>query len=413
MKICVYTLGCKVNQYESYSIINALRERGYEVTENLEVCDRYIINTCAVTGEAEKKSRRVISKVQKLNSSAFIYITGCASQNNAAKFAQKNVKYISGTAKKQDIIEQLENEGTNISVLPTVYEDVFDTVNVKTRAFIKVQDGCDNFCSYCIVPYLRGRSRSRSIESIRQEILKLSEVKEFVITGINITDYGKNEDLSLVNLIENLYDIDARIRLGSLEAGIIDEKLLNSLKKLQHFCPHFHLSMQSGSDKVLKDMNRHYTAEIYLKSVELVRKHFPFAAITTDVICGYPTETENDFLQTVNICKKAVFADMHIFVYSSRSGTAAAKLKPIGGVITKKRADILNGLKIEFKNNFAAINIGKPQNVLIECKEDGYYIGYTENYLKLYVCGNLNENQVYKAVPYEIYSGGAKAKIIF
>jgi threonylcarbamoyladenosine tRNA methylthiotransferase MtaB len=410
-KICVYTLGCKVNKYESNSLINALREKGFFVTEELEVCDKYIINTCAVTAEAERKSKQVIAKINKLNENAQIIVMGCASQNNAQAFLnKKNVKFISGTADKQNIANMLEREGVEIKKLPETYEETGNTCNVQTRAFIKIQDGCDNFCSYCIIPYLRGRSRSRSIQSIKNEILSLGEVKEFVITGINISAYGKDTGGSLTELIENLNDIDARIRLGSLEAGTVEKNLLLALKKLKNFCPHFHLSLQSGSNKILKAMNRHYTAEEFYSSILLIREFFPFAAITTDIICGFPNETEEDFEYTVTLCEKAKLADIHIFPYSKREGTAAAKLKGLPSYVIKKRVNILKQLKQRLKNSFTEINIGKRLFLLTETYENGYCTGYSENYLKLYVKEKLELNKIYCVKPFSHFKDGAEAK---
>jgi threonylcarbamoyladenosine tRNA methylthiotransferase MtaB len=411
-KICVYTLGCKVNKYESNSLINALREKGFFVTEELEVCDKYIINTCAVTAEAERKSKQVIAKINRLNENAQIIVMGCASQNNAKAFLnKKNVKFISGTADKQNIANMLEREGVDIKELPDVYEETGNTCNVQTRAFIKIQDGCDNFCSYCIIPYLRGRSRSRSIQSVKNEILSLAgEVKEFVITGINISAYGKDTGSSLTELIENLSDIDARIRLGSLEAGTVEKNLLCALKKLKNFCPHFHLSLQSGSNKILKAMNRHYTAEEFYSGILLIREFFPFAAVTTDIICGFPDETEEDFECTVTLCEKAKLADIHIFPYSKREGTAAAKFKGLPSDLIKQRVNILKQLKQRLKNSFTEINMGEKLFLLTETYENGYCTGYSENYLKLYVKENLELNKIYCVKPFSRFKDGAEAK---
>lgn len=414
MKICVYTLGCKTNRYESDCIINALRQKGHEVTDSLEACDKYIINTCAVTKEAEKKSRQVISKIERLNPAAQVYVIGCASQYNAEAFAGKSgsVKYICGTEGKSGIVDLLDSEGTNISPLSDRYCDGLQGASpLKTRAFIKIQDGCDSFCSYCIIPHLRGRSRSRSPQSIKEEILSLTSVKEFVLTGINISDYGKKEG-GLSGLIEYLSDIDARIRLGSLENGVISKELILATKKLKNFCPHFHLSLQSGSDKVLKDMNRHYTAGEFLQSAELIREYYPDAAVTTDVICGYPTETREDFEKTVEVCRKARFADIHVFVYSKREGTAAAKLSTLDKNTLNQRAEVLKDLKLKLKADFARQNFGKTRQMLTESYEGGFTCGYTENYLKAYVKGKAELNKIFTVKIGEAHGEGALAGII-
>jgi len=408
-RVCVFTLGCKVNQYESESIADALRERGCSVTDQLSVCDAYIINTCAVTREAERKSRQMITKIHKLNPDAPIYIVGCASQKDAQAFiGKKNVKVVCGTAGKREIVNLLGREGVFVGPPSGVYEDVLRKGNLRTRAFVKIQDGCDSFCSYCIIPYLRGRSRSRNPESIRREIASLSgSVKEFVFTGINISDYEGGLD----KLIEQLSDLDVRIRLGSLEAGIAGRNLLEALKKLKKFCPHFHLSLQSGSDRVLKSMNRHYTAEEFLSSVELIREYFPEAAVTTDIICGFPTESEEDFIKTLEVARRARFSDIHIFNYSPREGTAAAKLKPLDKAIVKEREEELKRLKFRLKGQFISQNLGKVRQLLTESFEGGLCSGYSENYLKLYAEGNLKLNEIYSVIPYERYSDGVRARL--
>lgn len=408
-KICVFTLGCKVNQYESESIADALKDRGFDVTNELSPCDAYIINTCAVTKEAERKSRQVLAKIHKLNPDAPIYIVGCASQKDAQAFAgKKNVKVVCGTAGKREIVNLLGKEGVFVGPPSGVFEDALRKGNLRTRAFIKIQDGCDSFCSYCIIPYLRGRSRSRDPESIRHEIISLSgSVKEFVLTGINISDYEGGLD----KLIEYLADLDVRIRLGSLEAGIAGSRLLEALKKLKKFCPHFHLSLQSGSDRVLKSMNRHYTAEEYLNSVELIRKYFPEAAVTTDIICGFPTESEEDFLKTLEVARRARFSDIHIFIYSPREGTAAAKLKPLDKAVVKAREEELKRLKYELKALFIDQNLGKVRQLLTESCEGGLICGYSENYVKLYAEGDLKINEIYGVIPYERYLDGARARL--
>lgn len=416
MKICVYTLGCKVNRYESDCIISALRQKGYEVTDSLEPCDKYIINTCAVTKEAERKSRQVITKINKLSADADIYVIGCASQYDAQSFYKKgNVKYICGTEGKTDILNILDKEGVNVSELSDKYCDSFNESGfapLSTRAFVKIQDGCDSFCSYCIIPHLRGRSRSRSPESIRREILSLSgSVKEIVLSGINISDYGR-EYGGLSGLLEFLSDIEIRIRLGSLENGVIDDKLILATKKLINFCPHFHLSLQSGSDGVLKSMNRHYGAKDFLSSVEIIRKHYPHAAVTTDIICGFPTETQADFEKTVKVCLDAKFADIHIFSYSKREGTNAAKLGEIGKDVIYQRVEELKALKLRLKAEFARQNLGEIRQLLTETVNQGYTEGYTENYLKVYVKGGLELNSLFKIRVGKAFKDGAAAAII-
>lgn len=392
MKAVVYTLGCKTNSYESFSIMNDLKKIGYEVFSSLVLADLYIINTCAVTNEAERKSRQVISKVQKLNPGAKIVICGCAGEKSPDSFKEKNSNVlVTGTFGKGELVKNLEKE-IALKGSTDEYEDNLFPLNVRTRAFIKVQDGCNNFCSYCIVPYLRGRSRSRKIESILKEI-ENSDSREIVLTAINLSDYGKNINLTLIDLINSLKNISQRIRLGSLEVNIITQEFLAALKNNKNFCPHFHLSLQSGSEKILQAMNRKYTANDYLAAVNLIRKHFPDAGITTDIIVGYPGETEEDFNKTMEVCQKAEFSDIHIFPFSKREGTKAYSLKPVEKNIVNLRIKKINLLKQKLIKNFMDKNLNKRYNVLIEEFKDGYYTGYTENYIRCYG-KNLELNKI-------------------
>ncbi|MCL1901812.1 MAG: tRNA (N(6)-L-threonylcarbamoyladenosine(37)-C(2))-methylthiotransferase MtaB [Firmicutes bacterium] len=402
MKAVVYTLGCKVNQYESFSIINDLKKSGYEVSSKLEPADLYIVNTCSVTAEAERQSRQILSKIEKLNRFARIIICGCASQNFAEQFKNKNLNItVLGTFGKGGLVKNLES--LKFAEPTDIYEDNLFTGTVKTRAFIKVQDGCDNYCSYCIVPYVRGRSRSRKIESIVYEIESLKDVKEIVLTGINLSDYGKNIDLKLTDLINALNNIDKRLRLGSLEVNIIDDSFLTALQNNKNFCPHFHLSLQSGSDKVLADMNRKYTAYDFLGAAKKIREYFKAASVTTDVIVGYPTESEDDFLQTYEFCRDAEIFNMHIFPYSTRKGTKASGLKPLEKAVVKARVQKLSELNKELNKSFITKNANSKISVLIEEFKGGYYIGHSENYIKCYFkSANLNEiKTLEKSAPFK------------
>lgn len=410
MKAVVFTLGCKVNACESQSIIKNLEDIGYEVSVDLSYADLYVINTCAVTKEAEKKSRQAIARVKKFNKNAKIIVVGCASQLNAKSFACKDgVSLVSGTVGKSQIHNEINKTGVFVKELSENYEYFAPPKQVKTRAFIKIQDGCNNFCSYCIIPYLRGRSRSRSIESIVEEIKSLTAL-EAVLTAINVTAYNYNgQDLAC--LIENLQNVDIRIRLGSIEENAINENLLNKLSKLKNFAPHFHLSLQSGSDKVLKDMNRKYDSQGFLNGVNLIRKYFKNAGITTDVIVGYPTETSEDFLQTVKLCKKAKFSDIHPFVFSPREGTVAYKLKDLPSSVKKERLNALIELKNELKSEFILSNLGLEHKVILEEFDGVYTSGYTGNYIKVYVQGKLDSGS-YKVTLNSAFNDGAIGTII-
>jgi len=406
-KAVVFTLGCKVNSRESAALMTGLKQKGFAVSDKLGQADLYIINTCAVTAEAEKKSRQTIERARKFNREAPIYVCGCASQNNPDSFKNKGVKVVIGSKSKDKLIDLLEQDGVFIEKSDEYYEKYLPAKTSKTREYVKVQDGCDNFCSYCIIPYLRGRSRSRKIENVLQEINALNPA-EVVLTGINLSAYkdGKN---GLSELIAALSSVNSRIRLGSVEVNVIDEKFLNATKTLKDFAPHFHLSLQSGSDPVLKSMNRHYTTQEYFEKVELIRKFYPLAAITTDVIVGYSTETEEDFLNTVEFCKKVEFADIHCFPYSVRKGTVGAKLKPLPIDEKKRRLNELLLVKKQLKEKFINKNIGKTLEFIPEEYEGDYLTGYTENYIRVYYKGDF-KNAKFRVLLTEPFSDGAIAK---
>ena len=418
-KISVFTLGCKVNQYDGDAMLAIFNEAGVEVAEGLEFADIYIVNTCAVTAEAEKKSRQAVSRIIKVNPSAKIYVCGCASQNNFIQFAKSGVVYISGTDKKTELARQIVAKYVNSSDMPQCvaeekrfdisdkYEDNDGVYNLRTRHFIKVQDGCDNYCNYCIIPYLRGHSRSRSVESIIKELDGVrGSVKEIVVTGINLSAYGLDIGLSLAELLKKLskYD-DLRVRLGSLEVCVVNDAFLKATKKLKHFCPHFHLSLQSGDDSVLMAMNRHYDTEQYFQAVKLIRGYYPSASITTDIIVGYPTETEEMFENCMKFARKVGFSDIHVFSYSSRKGTVAGRMPVLPAEVVDDRQRRLSALKRELADNYLNKQIGMPQQVLFETQCDGLWVGHTPNYVKVY-SANGRHNEVRTIIPRRKYSDG-------
>ena len=391
MKAVVFTLGCKVNGCESEALIAGLAERGYEVTDKLEKADLYIVNTCAVTAEAEKKSRQTASRIKRLNPDAKIIFTGCAVEKNPESFKNKSDDYlVTGVFGKNKLLELLDEKGEMLFPHGSEYEELTPVKSLKKRAFIKVQDGCNSFCSYCIIPYLRGRSRSRSPQKIKDEIISVG-AQEVVITGIDLSDYRFN-GLTLAGLLRELKAVKTRIRLGSLEARIIDEDFLNACKELYAFAPHFHLSLQSGSDSVLKKMNRHYTSREFFEKTELIKRFFPDAGITTDVIAGFPTETDADFADTVSLIKRVGFTDIHPFIYSPRSGTVAYKMQDLPYDVKKARLDELLRVKAELKNAFALREEGKALEFLPEERKNGYTTGYTGNYLRIYVKADVSDN---------------------
>lgn len=426
MKIAILTLGCKVNKYESDALAQNLTLKGFETTDFLEPADVYVINSCAVTAEAEKKSRQMIARCKKFNENAKIFVCGCASQNNQKQFSDKGIEYVSGVAGKLKISEIIENYAKNnenlpktienVDILPEEYEDNMLAKQSRIRAYIKIQDGCNNFCSYCIIPYLRGRSRSRGIFSVINEAMLLGEdVKEIVLTGINVTDYKVDGQPALLTLLDQLDGLGKRIRLGSVEDTLVSEEFVKGLASLQNFCPHFHLSLQSGCDSILKKMNRHYQTNQFAHSVSLIRKYFPLAGITTDVIVGFADESEEEFAQTCDFVKSIKFSQMHIFPYSKREGTVASKLykKDLPSDVKSQRVAQLEKIAHKLKQEFIKKN--KTGSVLVEEIVDGYYVGYTENYIRTYIpCGKKEDliNQIVQVKIQKPFKDGAKAKII-
>ncbi|MBQ9714960.1 MAG: tRNA (N(6)-L-threonylcarbamoyladenosine(37)-C(2))-methylthiotransferase MtaB [Clostridia bacterium] len=415
MDICVYTLGCKVNQYESGVVVAKLKKAGHNAFEGLKNADIYIINTCAVTSEAEKKSRQSVAKMIKLNPDCKIFVIGCASQNNAEQFKKHgNVKFIKGVASKTDIVDLIEKEGTDVEDLPLVYQNTEFAQITKTRQTIKIQEGCNNFCSYCLVPYLRGRSRSRDVQDILAEAISCKDkVNEIVLTGIDISSYGKNSGTNLGQLIKLLDEqVDVRLRIGSLEVNVITDEFLQILSTCKNFCPHFHLSLQSGCDRVLKKMNRHYTTEQYLQKVELIRRYFPDAGITTDIIVGFPEESDEMFAETCDFAKKVSFSDIHVFPFSVRKGTVAEKMKQVNDGVKKQRAETLSQVKLQLKQAFLSKYIGKNLQILTEDVDGEYIAGYTANYIKVYLPKDgINENTLYDVKTTGLFNDGLLAEV--
>lgn len=414
MKICIITLGCKVNQCESDSMAKQLKDCGHNVVQQLEVADLYVLNTCAVTSIAEKKSRTHLAKFKKLNPNAKVVVCGCASQHNAEQFlSHSNVVAVFGNVGKSKIAAVLNKVGNLCEPLPLEFENFVLGETSKTRAFLKIQDGCNNFCSYCLIPYVRGRSRSRSIESIVAEAEQLAATNfEIVLTGINISDFRASGKPALAELLKSLSDLKCNIRLGSLEVNIIDQQLLSVLKNMPNFCPQFHLSMQSGCDRILKLMNRHYTSAEFLQKVELIRRNFDNATITTDVIVGFPTETDEDFEQTVQTIKKADFYEMHIFPYSKRDGTVASTFKMCDGNVVNDRAKILEQLNQQNRERFITQNSKKQFDVLTENFEGDFMVGHTKNFVKIYLPKDTPRHKFVRVTNLEPYLDGAKAQII-
>lgn len=416
MKAVVYTLGCKVNDVESGSIIRGLETLGYEVSREMEAADLYIINTCAVTAEAERKSRQTVGKALKCNPSAKVVVCGCASEKSPQDFFEKSEQVISvtGAQRKNKVLEIVrsgfaENFRGIVSETEARYEEMPVPECLKTRSFVKIQDGCNRFCSYCVIPYLRGRSRSRTLKSAAEEILA-STAWETVVTGIDISEYKDEQGNDLAELMLAVKDAKTRIRLGSIEVSLITPRFLDALKAVRNFAPQFHLSLQSGSDKVLKSMNRHYTRAEYLEKCAMIYEAFPSAAITTDIIVGFPTETEEDFLDSLRIVEEAGFAQIHAFPYSPREGTNAyKKYKELPSAVKKERVERLLKKGAQEKQRYIRKFIGRELELVPENRIDGYTEGYSENYIRVYVKGETEKLPV-KVVAVEAFKDGVLAE---
>lgn len=374
-------------------------QNNYKIVDNTEKADIYVINTCTVTNMADRKSRQMLRRVKEINQSAVIVVCGCYAQVAKTELEQiPEVDIILGINEKNKIVqiveEYLASKNNIIEVADVSKQKEFldfgdVTYTEKNRAVIKVQDGCNMFCSYCLIPYARGRIRSRKIENVVSEIEKIAKqgIKEVVITGIHVASYGKdfdNENIRLINLLEEINKIEGieRIRLSSLEPTIVDEKFAQRLAKLEKICDHFHLSLQSGCDATLKRMNRKYTTARYKEATEILRKFYPNANFTTDVIVGFPGETDEEFNQTYKFLKEIEFYKMHIFKYSPRKGTVAEKLpNQVDGNIKEERSKKLIELSNNMQNEKNSQYIGKTVKVLFEEYENGYYKGHTTNYM--------------------------------
>ncbi len=412
-KAALHNLGCKVNAYETEAMQQMLEDAGYEIVPFREGADVYVINTCSVTNVADKKSRQMLHRAKKMNPSAVVVAAGCYVQAAGEELKKDEaVDLVIGNNRKKDLVEVLEryfneHEGTD-DIIDIGKTSEYEKLHIRkiadhTRAFIKVQDGCNQFCSYCIIPYTRGRVRSRPMEDVVQEVeaLAASGYREIVLTGIHLSSYGADfkkeaeapetapDLLSLIVRLDGIPGIE-RIRLGSLEPRIITEKFAKTLAGLKSFCPHFHLSLQSGCGETLKRMNRHYTTEDYEARCEILRSYFDHPAITTDVIVGFPQETEEEFEETRQFLEKIHFYEMHIFKYSRREGTRAAVME--GQVPEQKKAersDILLALEEQMSLEYRRSFLGKEEEVLLEerISVDGedYMVGHTRQYVKAVV----------------------------
>ncbi len=401
MRVKFITLGCKTNTYESDAMGKLFADKGYEIAEE-GTADIYVINTCTVTGTGAQKSRQAIGKAIRENSDALIVVTGCLAQTETEKIKEiSGVDIVIGNSGKNRIVDLIEEALLNKKQIiscgdimeETAFEEIANTaVQSRIRANVKIEDGCNNYCTYCIIPYARGKVRSRDINKIEEEVIALAKARyrEIVLTGIHIGSYGKDlkEDISLIDVLETVCAVEGieRVRLGSLEPVVITEDFVERAKKLKNLCPHFHMSLQSGCDETLKRMNRHYTAEEYRKAVELLRENIPDTSITTDLMVGFPGETDEEFERSYEFCRSIGFMQMHIFKYSIRKGTRAEKFPDqISKTVKEGRSKKMLAIAEDMKKAFYEKYNGKEAQVLFEVENDGVYHCTTPNYMDIYV----------------------------
>ncbi|MCY6484254.1 tRNA (N(6)-L-threonylcarbamoyladenosine(37)-C(2))-methylthiotransferase MtaB [Clostridium aestuarii] len=403
MKVAFATLGCRVNQYESEAMTEKFIKNGYEVVSFNDVADVYVINTCTVTNMSDKKSRQMISRARRLNKDAIIAAVGCYSQIAPDKVSKvADIDVVLGTRNKGEIVywvNRAREEKKQIVVVNDVLKNkVFEDLKIKeyqdkTRAFLKIQDGCNNFCSYCLIPFARGAVCSKKPEKVVNEVTELAKhgFKEIILSGIDISSYGADldGDINLLNILHEIDEIEGieRVRIGSIGPEFFTENIIKQMSKLKKLCPHFHLSLQSGCDETLKRMNRKYTAAKYKNIVDELRKNIHDLSITTDIIVGFPGETEEEFNKTYDFLENIKLAKMHIFKYSPRTGTKASAMKnQVDGNIKEERSKKLINLNKDNEREFMQKFIGIKTNVLYEHKiseREEYYEGYTPNYIKV------------------------------
>ena len=399
-KAASFALGCKVNQYESEAIAELFQEKGYEIVGIDEEADVYVINTCTVTNFGDKKSRQLIRKVKRQNENAIVCVVGCYAQTAPQELEKvEGVNLVLGTKDRAQIVEMVENykveNGVESHVSDIMKERLFEPLSIqklanRTRAYLKIQDGCSQFCSYCIIPYARGPIRSRDPQDVLAEVKRLAEngFKEVVLTGIHVASYGKDRrDTSLLEILRQVHEVEGidRIRFSSIEPNVVTEEFAQAIADMPKVCDHFHLSLQSGCDKTLKEMNRKYDTEKYRQAAATLRKYLPEVALTTDIIAGFPGETEEDFQASYDFAKEIGFAKIHAFPYSPKKGTpAAARKDQLLNAVKADRSHRLIELSDKMADDFIQAYVGKDVEVLFErAIGEGVYEGHTTNYIKV------------------------------
>lgn len=396
--VAFHTLGCKVNQYDSQAMLELFEQAGYQPGDFDQPCDVYVVNTCTVTGTGDKKSLQAVRRARRLNPAADIIVCGCMAQRDGEKLlADTDARLILGTARRAEIVtllEQAQREHTRLCAVTDVRRAAFEPLLIthqegRTRATLKIQEGCDRFCTYCIIPYVRGGIRSRSVQDVRDEAARLAQAgyREIVLTGIHLTSYGrdlKNGD-TLLSVIRAVHDIAGveRIRLGSLEPVIATADFARALGEMPKLCPQFHLALQSGCDSVLRRMRRRYDTAAFRESAQALRAVFPDCALTTDVMSGFPGETDAEHRQSLDFCREMRFARMHVFPYSEREGTVAATMPdPVPRHIREERARELIALGAGMAEDYRRAQLGTVRRVLFEQCAEGVSVGYTPEYMR-------------------------------
>ncbi len=403
--VAFHTLGCKVNQYDSQAMLELFEQAGYQPGDFDQPCDVYVVNTCTVTGTGDKKSLQAVRRARRLNPAADIIVCGCMAQRDGEKLlADTDARLILGTARRAEIVtllEQAQREHTRLCAVTDVRRAAFEPLLIthqegRTRATLKIQEGCDRFCTYCIIPYVRGGIRSRSVQDVRDEAARLAQAgyREIVLTGIHLTSYGrdlKNGD-TLLSVIRAVHDIAGveRIRLGSLEPVIATADFARALGEMPKLCPQFHLALQSGCDSVLRRMRRRYDTAAFRESAQALRAVFPDCALTTDVMSGFPGETDAEHRQSLDFCREMRFARMHVFPYSEREGTAAATMPdPVPRHIREERARELIALGAGMAEDYRRAQLGTVRRVLFEQCAEGVSVGYTPEYMRCETLGTV------------------------
>ena len=427
MRVAICTLGCKVNQYETQAMEQELLRRGHSLAEFDEEADAYVVNTCSVTAVSDKKSRQMLRRAKKQNPAAVVAACGCYSQTHSEEAAGLGIDIVAGSGDRMAFLDLLEQAAREKCCIVQVDEALkrreFEILPAggmaeRTRAMLKVEDGCVNFCSYCIIPYARGPIRSLPMEEAKRQLLQLQSegYREVVITGIEICGYGKDlkDGTDIVDLVEMAAKTvpGMRIRLGSLEPRTVTEEFCRRLSPYKNLCPQFHLSLQSGSDATLKRMNRKYDTARFMESVRLLRAHFDHVAITTDLITGFPQETEEEFSETLAFIREVNFADMHIFPYSIRPGTPAAKMEQIEKSIKEERAARAAAVAAEMHQAYLLSCVGQRFEVLFEQEKGGLYIGHAPNYMPVSVEGTELHNRILTVEITGLHGDGLKGYIV-